>query len=75
MNRKLDKKLKKWFVARSHGVGEPDDNILGLQSYRYIPRATVSPAWRVYDQFEKRFLTDDETLALHDNSLWEERIA
>jgi hypothetical protein len=72
MNRELDKKLKNWFVARSSGLNEQRDD---LGQYRYIPRATISPSWCVYDRAAQRFLTDDETLALRDNSLWEERIA
>lgn len=74
MDKKLDKKLKQWFLARTSPIESSQRS--EISEYRYIPKAYSSKGfgWGVYDKRENRFLEDKETLSLDDDKLWNEGV-
>lgn len=73
MGKKLAKRLSKFFYTKTTPLGgKPFDPAQD----RYIPLAfsRFGPGWGVFDRLQDRFLTDDETWALPDEALMNERI-
>lgn len=68
--KRVRRKLKAWFIARSHDPGR----VLhaALDKYRYLPRAYSADGsgWGVWDRIEKRYLSDAEVLRMNVEHLW-----